>query len=106
MVEFNLGEGQVVYGLVGMFDGCTQLATLTLGQNFFKVKRLSAAVDFSSLANWSAESAIQSLVTNSYDRTANRLEALSLKLHANTYAYLTDEHKATMAAKGYDVVTA
>lgn len=49
---------------------------------------------------------IPSLVTNSYDRATNGLPNITVKLHANTYAYLTDEHKATMVAKGYDVVTA
>ena len=54
-----------------MFSGCSSLVTLTLGADFFKVKSLDTPLDFSSLANWSSESAIPSLVTNSYDRTAN-----------------------------------
>ena len=94
------------YDIRDMFDGCINLITLTLGPNFFKMNSLGNDVDFSSLANWSAESAISSLVTNSYDRTTNGLVNLTLKLHANTYAYLTDDHKATMTAKGYVIEVA
>lgn len=84
-----------------MFYGCTSLTSLTLGSNFFKMQSLYDGISFSSLANWSEETAIPSLVTNSYDRTSNGLPNISIKLHANTYAYMTDEHKATMEAKGY-----
>ena len=89
-----------------MFYNCISLVTLTLGADFFKVKSLDTPLDFSSLANWSSESAIPSLVTNSYDRTANGLANITLKLHTNTYAHLTDEHKATLTSKGYNVVSA
>jgi hypothetical protein len=88
-----------------MFAGCTSLVTLILGADFFKVKSLNTPLDFSSLANWSSESAIPSLVTNSYDRTSNGLSTLEIKLHPNVYAYLTDEHKATLTTKGYTVVS-
>jgi surface protein len=88
-----------------MFAGCTSLTSLTLGSNFFKMQSLYDGISFSSLANWSSESAIQSLVTNSYDRTSNGLSTLEIKLHPNVYAYLTDEHKATLTTKGYTVVS-
>lgn len=92
-----------VFGMYGMFNGCYNITQLSLGEGFFKTQ-LVTEVDFSDLENWSQDSFIQSVVTNSYDRTSNGLPNITLQLHANTYAYLTDEHKATMAAKGYDVV--
>jgi hypothetical protein len=93
------------HGMEEMFANCFGLETLTLGQNFFKVRSIDSFISFIELSKWSAESAISSLVTNSYDRTANGLANITLKLHANTYAYLTDEHKATLTTKGYTVVS-
>jgi surface protein len=93
-----------VFNMYGMFTGCYNITQLSLGEGFFK-KQSVTEVDFSDLENWSQDSFIQSVVTNSYDRTANGLANLTLKLHANTYAYLTDEHKATLTTKGYTVVS-
>ena len=87
----------------GIFANCDNIAQLSLGEGFFKTSKVTE-VDFSDLENWSQNSFIQSVVTNSYDRTANGLSNITIYLHANTYAYLTDEHKASLTAKGYDVV--
>lgn len=43
------------------------------------------------------------VVVNSYDRATIGLPNLEIVLHPNVYAYLTDEHKATLTAKGYIV---
>lgn len=94
-----------VTSMKSMFKGCTSLTSLSLGEGFFKTQSVTE-VDFSDLGNWSQGSFIQSVVTNSYDRKSNGLSTLEIKLHPIVYDYLTDEHKETMAAKGYDVVVA
>ena len=82
-----------------MFEECNNLTYLTLGEGFFKSS--ATEIDFSYLLNWNEDSFIGSVVTNSYDRATNGLPTLEIKLHSNVYAYLTDEHKDTMQAKGY-----
>ena len=84
-----------------MFHNCTSLTNLILGSNFFKAPLLS--IDFSSCSNWRNETVVTSLVTNSYNRVAAGLNTLTLKLHANTKAALTDEQKATITSKGYTI---
>ena len=76
---------------------------LTLGAKFFKTAYVTS-IDLSGNEDWHDSYFIDSVVTNSYDRTANGLATLELKIHAKVYAYLTDEHKATLAAKGYTIV--
>lgn len=85
-----------------MFDGCTALTSLLLGTNFFKTSAVTN-IDFSSCSKWTNETVVTSLVTNSYDRAAAGLNTLTIKLHANTKAALTDEQKATITNKGYTI---
>ena len=84
------------------FGGCTLLSTLILGNGFFKAP-VSGTADFSDLKNWTNESVIASLVTNSYDRVANELPVLTLKLSNATKAVLTEEHVTIMNNKGYTI---
>lgn len=86
----------------GMFYGCEQIENLTLGVGFFKTQNVSS-IRFSHLGLWSEESAIQSLVTNSYDRTSNGLPTLNLFVAQSVYDYLTDAHKETLTQKGYTI---
>ena len=88
--------------MVCMFDGCTALTSLLLGTNFFKTSAVTN-IDFSSCSKWTNETVVTSLVTNSYDRAAAGLNTLTLKLHANTKAALSDEQKATITNKGYTI---
>ena len=92
-----------VENMDSMFDGCDNLEWLYLDSNFFKMPLIS--VDLSVVSQWTEHSLIYSLVDYSYDRATNGLPTLEIKLHSNVYAYLTDEHKATLTAKGYNVVT-
>lgn len=85
-----------------MFYRCLSLTSLILGPNFFKTSAVTS-IDFSSCTKWTNETVVTSLVTNSYDRTAAGLNTLTLKLHANTKAALTDEQKATITNKGYTI---
>lgn len=86
-----------------MFRTSYKLKSLVLGEGFFKTPHVTS-INFTSIP-WDRELLIQSLVTNSYDRTANGLPNMEVKLNVYThYTWLTDEHKATLAAKGYTVV--
>ena len=85
-----------------MFQNCHSLTNLLLGPNFFKTSAVTI-IDFSFCREWKNETVVTSLVTNSYDRAAAGLNTLTLKLHANTKAALTDEQKATITNKGYTI---
>lgn len=89
-------------GIGSTFNGCSSLTSLLLGTNFFKTAAVTI-IDFSSCSKWTNETVVTSLVTNSYDRAAAGLNTLTLKLHANTKAALTEEQKATITNKGYTI---
>lgn len=88
--------------MYGMFYNCSSLVSILLGPNFFKTSSVTT-IDFSCCSKWTNDTVITSLVTNSYDRAAAGLNTLTLKLHANTKAALSDEQKATITAKGYTI---
>lgn len=85
-----------------MFYICSSLTSLILGPNFFKTSAVTD-IDFSWCGKWTNETVVTSLVTNSYDRAAAGLNTLTLILHNNTKAALTDEQKATITTKGYTI---
>ena len=85
-----------------MFAGVGSLTSLLLGPNFFKTSAVTI-IDFSDCSKWTNETVVTSLVTNSYDRAAAGLNTLTIKLHANTKAALSDEQKATITSKGYTI---
>ena len=85
-----------------MFDECTSIASLYLGPNFFKTSAVTR-IDFTPLSKWTNNTVITSLVTNSYDRASAGLKTLTLQLHANTKAVLSDEQKAAITSKGYTI---
>ena len=91
-----------VTNMLVMFMGCSSLTSILLGPNFFKTSAVTS-IDFSPCSKWANETVVTSLVTNSYDRAAAGLNTLTLKLHANTKAALTDEQKATITNKGYTI---
>ena len=78
------------------------MKSLLLGTNFFKTSAVTA-IDFSWCYKWTNETVVTPLATNSYDRAAAGLNTLTLKLHNNTKAVLTDEQKATITSKGYTI---
>lgn len=110
--SFDTSNIKTLHGTTYMFSGCGNIKTLILGENFFKVAEPLESeglqhinrVDFSSLAKWTDESVVTSLVTNSYDRIANGLPEINILLSSATMAILTDEHKAVMATKGYVLI--
>ena len=100
--SFDTSALKSSYGMQKMFDACTGLISLILGPNFFKTSQVTS-VGFSSSTKWTNDTVVTSLVTNSYDRAAAGLSAMTLWLSANTKAALTDEQKATITAKGYTI---
>ena len=95
-------DTSAVINMTYMFGGTSALTSLLLGPNFFKTSEVTI-IDFYSCSKWTNETVITSLVTNSYDRAAAGLNTLTLQLHANTKAALSDEQKATITNKGYTI---
>ena len=74
----------------------------TLGKNWFgTICEDERYANFQSLYNWTDSSVRTSLVTNSYDRKANGLPDLTIKLYSATKKVLTEDDIAAMTAKGY-----
>ena len=84
-----------------MFKYCSALTSLILGPNFFKTSY--NYVDFSYSTQWTNDTVVTSLVTNSYDRATAGMKTFNLQLSTNTKAALTDEQKAAITAKGYTI---
>ena len=91
-----------VRNMTYMFFRCQGLTSLILGPNFFKTSKVTS-VDFSDSSQWTNDTVVTSLVTNSYDRATAGLSTMTLQLSANTKAALTDEQKAAITAKGYTI---
>ena len=91
-----------VTGMNYMFYNCPNLTSLILGPNFFKTPKVTS-VDFSYCTQWTNDTVVTSLVTNSYDRATAGLNTMTLQLSANTKAALTNEQKAAITAKGYTI---
>ena len=100
----NFDTGSVT-NMTEMLTWCSSLEELMLGEGFFKTPYVTS-INLGDLSNWAQDSFIQSVVVNSYDRALYGLSTLEIVLHPNVYAYLTDEHKATLTAKGYTITTA
>ena len=85
-----------------MFVGCSAITSLILGPNFFKTSK-TTSLNFSDCTQWTNDTVVTSLVTNSYDRATAGLSTMTLQLSDNTKAALTDEQKAAITAKGYTI---
>lgn len=90
-----------VKNLYGMLHGCSNLQKLTFGENFGKMTDKVGTLDLSSLKSWKNDS-IKSLLTL-YDRKANGMGVITIKLHANAKAVLGEDGIAQLTAKGYTI---
>ncbi len=90
-----------VTDMSGMFWGCSSLTTLKLGEGFGKMADAVGTLDLSSLAKWTDDS-VQTLLSL-YDRAANGLGVITIKLHANTKAKLSTDDISALTAKGYTI---
>ena len=84
-----------------MFQYCTSLTTLTFGENFGKMTDQCRTLDLSSLSAWKNDS-VKSLLTL-YDRKANGMGVITIKLHANAKNVLGEDGIAQLTAKGYTI---
>lgn len=101
-LDLSSFDTSAVTTMYNIFYNCSSLTSLLLGPNFFKTPNVTS-VDFSSSTNWTNDTVVTSLVTNSYDRATAGLKTMTLQLSANTKAALTDEQKAAITAKGYTI---
>ena len=101
-LDLSSFDTSLVEDMYYMFDNCPKLTSLILGPNFFKTSKVTS-VDFSSSTEWTGDTVVTSLVTNSYDRATAGLSTMTLQLSANTKAALTNEQKAAITAKGYTI---
>ena len=88
-----------VTNMYSMFGGCSSLANITFGENFGKMQDAVGTLNLSNLLAWKNDS-VKSLLTL-YDRKANGMGVITLKLHANTKAVLGEDGIAQLTAKGY-----
>ena len=77
------------------------ITTLTFGENFGKMKDACGTLDLSSLSAWNNDS-VKSLLTL-YDRKANGMGVITIKLHANAKAVLGEDGIEQLTAKGYTI---
>ena len=101
-LDLSSFDTSAVTSMNRMFYKSSSLTSLILGPNFFKTPTVTS-VDFSYCTQWTNDTVVTSLVTNSYDRATAGLSTMTLKLSANTKAALTDEQKAAITAKGYTI---
>lgn len=89
-----------VANMWGLFLSQT-ITTLTFGENFGKMKDECGTLDLSRLSAWKNDS-VKSLLTL-YDRKANGMGVITIKLHANAKAVLGEDGIEQLTAKGYTI---
>lgn len=90
-----------VTNMLGMFTGCSKIKNLLLSEGFGRMKDEVSTLDLSSLTLWTNES-VQTLLTL-YDRKANGLGVITIKLSAATKNALGTSGIQTLTAKGYTI---
>lgn len=98
-LDLSKWDTSAVTSLQNMFLYDRKITTLTFGENFGKMKDECGTLDLSSLGSWKNDS-VKSLLTL-YDRKANGMGVITIKLHANTKAVLGEDGIAQLTAKGY-----
>ena len=91
---------QSVTTMNGFLKYCI-IQSLTVGEDFGRIKDSVGTLDFSTFAQWK-DNSVKSLLTL-YDRKANGMGVITLKLHANTKAALGEDGIAQLTAKGYTI---
>lgn len=90
-----------VTDMENMFAGCSKIKNLLLSEGFGRMKDEAGTLDLSSLTNWTNDS-VQTLLTL-YDRNANGLGVITIKLSAATKSALGTSGIQTLTAKGYTI---
>lgn len=87
--------------MVGMFTNCKNMSSLQLGEGFGRMQDSVGSVDFSIMSKWTNTS-VDSL-TKLYDRKANGLGVITLKLSSATKNALGTTGIRALTDKGYTV---
>lgn len=90
-----------VTNMADMFAGCSKIKNLLLSEGFGRMKDEVGTLDLSSLTLWTTES-VQTLLTL-YDRKANGLGVITIKLSSATKNALGASGIQTLTAKGYTI---
>lgn len=90
-----------VTNMTDMFAGCSKIKNLLLSEGFGRMKDEVGTLDLSSLTNWTNES-VQTLLTL-YDRNANGLGVITIKLSTATKEALGTSGIQTLTTKGYTI---
>lgn len=92
---------QSVKTMANMFTACSQLTDLTLGPGFGRMKDSVGTLDLSALTKWTG-STVQTLL-DLYDRKANGMGVITIKLSSATKEALGTSGIQTLTAKGYTI---
>ena len=90
-----------VTSMAGIFIGLINIEKLIFGEGFGKMDAKCGSLDLTQLSKLNNDS-IKSLLTL-YDRKANGLGVITIKLHANTKKVLGEDGIAQLTAKGYTI---
>ena len=90
-----------VTDMVGFCQNASVLTTLTFGEDFGKMTDKCGTLNLSTLSAWKNDS-VKSLLTL-YDRKANGMGVITIKLHANAKKVLGEDGIAQLTAKGYTI---
>ena len=91
---------QSVTTMNGFLAYCT-INSLTVGEDFGRMKDSVGTLDFSNFIQWE-DNSVKSLLTL-YDRKANGMGVITLKLSAYTKAVLGEDGISQLTAKGYTI---
>lgn len=98
-LDLSKWDTSAATSLQNMFLYDRKITTLTFGENFGKMKDECGTLNLSSLESWKNDS-VKSLLTL-YDRKANGMGVITIKLHANAKAVIGEDGIAQLTAKGY-----
>lgn len=84
----------------GMFKNCKNMSSLLLGEGFGRMQDSVGTVDFSMMSNWKYD--VESL-TKLYDRKANGMGVITLKLSVATKSALGNDGIRELTDKGYTI---
>ena len=99
-VDFSRWDTSSLESFAGFSQG-VGFKTIVFGENFGKMTDKFTSLDISQISTWKDDS-VKSLL-NLYDRKANGMGVVTIKLHANTKAVLGEDGIAQLTAKGYTI---
>lgn len=92
---------QSVNIMSNMFSGCSAITSLYLSENFGRMGGGVSTLDLSALIKWT-DNSVQTLL-KLYDRKANGMSVITIKLSAATKSALGTNGISALTAKGYTI---